>query len=367
MQVVSTYSSSNVQQDDPKEETYLSAKYVSADKRFTMLSLDGGGTRGGASILALEEICKRVLMEPYEFIEEVIGTSTGGLIGAACLGKKNDQPLFKISNFFPFWKEKIGQVFHKDCKWWLPHSDGIFWVKYSNDGLQKVLHDIADDSMDIKSNMFCPGIFTSYDATKGKPFYFRSTDVEKSLDKTIYKIITALSATTAAPGYLPAVKIKVKDEDGIVRDHAFLDGGLVNNNPSLVGYLEAQKLAGRRPIRVLSLGTGEVDYKVSYGRLAHAGFLAVAPVVFNAFFSAMEAHPGQILENVLSKDDYFRFQLYNIDPKYAGLDDVTSMPYLESKTVEWIQDNDELLERICGCIRPKFDPNDPYAKPMEYY
>jgi predicted acylesterase/phospholipase RssA len=367
MQVVSAYSSSDFQQGNSKEETYLSAKYISADKRFTILSLDGGGVRGGASILALQEICKRALMQPYEFVDEVIGTSTGGLIGAACLGKKNDQPLFKISDLFSFWNEKIGQVFHHKCKWWLPHSDGIFWVKYSDDGLQKVLQEIADDSMDIQSNMFCPAIFTSFDATADKPFYFKSTDAEKSLDKTIYKIITALRATTAAPGYLPAFKIKIKDKDGVVRDHAFLDGGLVNNNPALVGYVEAQKLAGSRPVRVLSLGTGEVDYKVSYARLAHAGFLAVAPVVFNAFFSAMEAHPGQILEDVLPKDDYFRFQLYNIDPKHAELDNVSSMSYLQSKTVEWIQDNDELLERICARIRPKLDPLDPHAKPIEYY
>jgi hypothetical protein len=291
-----------------------------------------------------------------------IGTSTGGLLCAAYLGQKNDQPLFKASTLSDFWKDKIGEVFRNHT--WLarlfPLSDGIFWVKYSADGLEKVIGEIADDTMDIKANMSAPTIFTSYDAKVGKPFYFRSTDVENSLDKTIYKVKSVLRCTTAAPGYLPAAKITIDQED-----HAFLDGGLANNNPSLIGYIEAQNLAGSRPIQVLSFGTGEVDYTVSYNRIARAGFLGVAPVVFNAFFAAMENHPTQELSKTL-KDNFHRFQVYGLPSEHSGLDDVSSVPYLEEVAREWIEKNNDLLETVASSLKPKLDPSDPYAKTIEF-
>lgn len=347
-------SSSNAASEIGLEGPYLSAKYIPSGRKFTVASFDGGGVRGIIPITIMHNLSKRIGLEPYEFIDMGTGTSTGGLLCAAYLGYKNDKHFFKSADLPDFWKQKIGEVFHHNCKFFFPHTDGIFWVKYSADGLEKVIGDIADETINIQSNLSSPVIIPAYDATAGRPLYFRS------LDKTAYKLREVLRCTTAAPGYLPAAKVRFDDGD-----HALLDGGLVNNNPSLVGYIEAQKLAHSRNIQVLSFGTGEVDYKVSYSRLMNAGFLSVAPVVFNAFFASMENHPTQILKEALN-DNFHRFQIYHLDSKYSELDDVSTVPYLEDTARTWVEDNNELLEVTASSLKPKFDPNDPYAKPVEF-
>ncbi len=355
-------SSSYAKDSQAKEGVVLSAKYIPSDKKFTVASFDGGGTRGIVSMTFMNEIIKRVGLEASEFLNLVAGTSTGGLLAAAYVAHKNDKPLFKATQLPSFWKEKIGEVFHQNHCWIEPWFDGILWPKYSAVGIEKVLNELTDDSMDISSNLSASSIFTCFDATANDALYFKSREAEKSLDKTMYKITKVLRATTAAPCYLPAAKLNINGET-----HVGLDGGLVENNPAIAAYLEAQMLTPHsRNIQVLSFGTGEVDYSVSYKRLANAGLISDAPVVINAIFSGMESRPGKFLKPLL-EDNYMRFQMHGIDSKYSGLDDISSIPYLEEKTIEWIKDNNDVFERVTARIKPKFDPQDPYAKPVEFY
>ena len=88
-----------------------------------------------------------------------------------------------------------------------------------------------------------------------KPVAVTAYDVEKRQPRLLTSYadsnITALkagTATSAAPIYYPTENI----EDG----SWLIDGGVVANNPSLIGYVEAKKLFKTRDIRVLSIGTG---------------------------------------------------------------------------------------------------------------
>ena len=62
------------------------------------------------------------------------------------------------------------------------------------------------------------------------------------------KMLSAASATSAAPIYYSTQEI----DDG----SWLIDGGIVANNPSLLGYSEAQKLFPNNNIKILSIGTG---------------------------------------------------------------------------------------------------------------
>ena len=55
-------------------------------------------------------------------------------------------------------------------------------------------------------------------------------------------------ASSAAPLLYPTVKM----ESG----EWLIDGGVVDNNPSLIAYVEAKKLFGADRIKVLSIGSG---------------------------------------------------------------------------------------------------------------
>ena len=60
--------------------------------------------------------------------------------------------------------------------------------------------------------------------------------------------MSAASATSAAPIYYSTQEI----DDG----SWLIDGGIVANNPSLLGYAEAKKLFPNNNIKILSIGTG---------------------------------------------------------------------------------------------------------------
>ena len=58
----------------------------------------------------------------------------------------------------------------------------------------------------------------------------------------------AANASSAAPIYFPTASM----EDG----RWLIDGGIVTNNPSLIGYVEAKKLFSTNNIKVLGIGAG---------------------------------------------------------------------------------------------------------------
>ena len=88
-----------------------------------------------------------------------------------------------------------------------------------------------------------------------KPVAVLAYDVEKrkprllsSYDSPGIKMLSAASATSAAPIYYSTQEI----DDG----SWLIDGGIVANNPSLLGYSEAKKLFPNHDIKILSIGTG---------------------------------------------------------------------------------------------------------------
>ena len=88
-----------------------------------------------------------------------------------------------------------------------------------------------------------------------KPVAVLAYDVEKRKPRILssygspgIKMVSAASATSAAPIYYSTQEI----DDG----SWLIDGGIVANNPSLLGYSEAKKLFSKHEIKVFSIGTG---------------------------------------------------------------------------------------------------------------
>jgi len=118
----------------------------------------------------------------------------------------------------------------------------VFQTKPKYDGVGKhdVLHKYFRDML-LKDSPK-PVAVTAYDVEKRQPRLLTSYSNSN---------ITALkagTATSAAPIYYPTENI----EDG----SWLIDGGVVANNPSLIGYVEASKLFRTKDIRVISIGTG---------------------------------------------------------------------------------------------------------------
>jgi patatin-like phospholipase/acyl hydrolase len=69
-----------------------------------------------------------------------------------------------------------------------------------------------------------------------------------------WKLRDICLASAAAPVYFPIARLQ--DPDTPTHLHAFVDGGLWANNPTLIGLIEALEMAGtNQPIEIVSVGT----------------------------------------------------------------------------------------------------------------
>jgi len=213
-------------------------------KNFKVLSLDGGGIRGYLTILILE-ILEKTINEKLnedksigERFDLIVGTSTGGIIASGlAIGKK-------ASEIKPLYEKLIKKIF-------TPISKGYLKAKYNQETLRKEIQQILKDKTfnDVKTHL----CLTSVDISTSKPRFFKSPYLDKYKSRADEKLIDAVLATSAAPIYFPLVDKKYS--------FFLADGGLIANNPSMIGITEAyQKTKDLKKIKLLSIGTGEMRY-----------------------------------------------------------------------------------------------------------
>ena len=209
---------------------------------FKVLSLDGGGARGYLTILILERIEK--YLQKYfndkkpigERFDLIVGTSTGGIIAAGlAIGKSASE----IRNLYEKLLEKIFQ----------PYKKGFIKPKYNQEILKSALKEILKNKtfQDVKTHL----CLTSVDVATSKPRFFKSPYLEAFDTRSDEKLIDAVLATSAAPVFFPLVDTKYLSH--------LADGGLVANNPTMIGVTDAYRITNDlNKIRLLSIGTGKM-------------------------------------------------------------------------------------------------------------
>jgi len=221
-----------------------------------ILSLAGGGVRGYIQALVLAEIESRVGRPLHTLFDLIIGTSTGGILGAGlALGKS-------ASDMAAFYRERGPQIFRKTLGKRVRSVCGLADEAYDADGFETALSDVFGDA--ALSQVLTRLCLTAYDIEGRRPVFFKSWKAQENLRDD--HPLTAISrATAAAPTYFePAL---VKSATGFMR--ACIDGGMFANNPAMCGVVEALKLGNApRRIKLLSMGTGcdERPYLLSDAR-----------------------------------------------------------------------------------------------------
>jgi len=86
----------------------------------------------------------------------------------------------------------------------------------------------------------------------------------------------------------------------------FIDGGIVHNDPSLIGLIEAKKLYGEHlPILLISVGTGALPPQRAQ---VPKSFIDLSTSLFGGLFDAKESSCRMIVRNLLKEGgNYFRF------------------------------------------------------------
>ena len=230
---------------------------------FRILSIDGGGIRGiiPAKILALlEEELGRRDMSPHicDYFDMICGTSTGGIIAIGLgLGMSASDILkLYIDNAEAIFPHKSGRI--KLCN--------IFGGKslYERDVLKGLISDAYDTAAAVSParlghshTRLCIPV---YDAHKGAMHVFKTSHHPELIREYQMPAVDVAMSTAAAPVYFDSYGFEycpIKGGQKMTYSN-IIDGGIMANNPTLIGYTEAVQ-ALNVPVdnlAILSLGTG---------------------------------------------------------------------------------------------------------------
>ena len=199
-----------------------------------VLSLDGGGVRAIAALVFLRRLEAASGKKVFDIFDFFIGTSAGGINALNIGGLGMDS-----NELEGFWsQENLNKTMSKS--FWGTGSFLQTKPKYDGIGKREVLFNTFKDLSLGESKK--PVAVLAYDVEKRMPRLL------SSYDEPGIKILSAASATSAAPIYYSTQEI----DDG----SWLIDGGIVANNPSLLGYAEAKKLFPNDNVKILSIGTG---------------------------------------------------------------------------------------------------------------
>lgn len=233
------------------------------NEKFKILSLDGGGVRGYLSIKILENTEKHLNDKDGKDIpiglrfDLIVGTSTGAIIaGLLALGKS-------AKDIRKLYENDIPVIFSKEMQ--RNKLSSMVWPKYRSDALiQKAKSYFEDYTFeDVKTDL----IVTSVDITTMTPRFHKSDFADKNKARADEKLSNAIIASASAPVYFSVAT-------DLIHSTSLIDGGIVANNPSMVGIIDAltferdskrgtKKPEGLEEILLLSIGTGaqtEIPY-----------------------------------------------------------------------------------------------------------
>ena len=210
---------------------------------FSILAVDGGGTRGiyAAQILAkIEEALGQSVNDCFDLLA---GTSTESIIaGAAAAGI----PLGEVVALF---ERESPRIFGKAR---FPSRISVFWrSRYSRTTLESVLQEYLPQA--VLRDISTPLMITSADIATGGVHVFKSRylgDLGEPYERDGEVLLRdAILASCAAPTYF---------DPKAVGPYLLTDGGLWANNPSIIALTEAisKFRKGVEGVRVFSIGTG---------------------------------------------------------------------------------------------------------------
>ena len=142
-----------------------------------------------------------------------------------------------------------------------------------------------------------PFVLRSYDYPQQEEGNTIYNDIEIAKSSNSLNLIEAMAATSAVPGLVGRVKVKVDDVN-----RSFADGFLFANSPVVVALNEARRLYPKRPLGLfMSLGFEQNDFKfasraISVAQLSHPSLLfqRIVPVKAFADFSSQETDIAKI-------------------------------------------------------------------------
>lgn len=248
------------------------SEQVESDK-IKILSLNGGGARGLFTINVLAEI-ERIIEQTTgstnvnagDYFDLITGTSIGGILA---LGLASGKTARQLEGVF---RKQAPIIFPAQKSPWLfPKSRRTLRLLrqplYHSNPLAETVESMVGKTTtfnDLQRRVMIPAVNLS----TGKPQFFKTPHNPEFNRDGRLTLLDAAMATSAAPSYFAP---HYCDE----LDAYFADGGLIANNPSLIGMYEViNDMQSDFPgadisnISILNIGTLGEEYTVSPAVLA---------------------------------------------------------------------------------------------------
>uniref|UniRef100_A0A803M1Z9 PNPLA domain-containing protein n=1 Tax=Chenopodium quinoa TaxID=63459 RepID=A0A803M1Z9_CHEQI len=356
-----------------------------------ILTMDGGGMKGLATVKILKELEKGTGKPIHEMFDLICGTSTGGMLAVA-LGIKSmtldeceeiykklgklvfAEPVSKDSEAAT-WREKLDQLYKSSSQ---RFRVAVHGAKHSADQFERLLKEMCDDEdgdllidSAVKKipKVFAvstlvsvvpaqPFVFRNYQYPSGTPEMYLSPSESSAISMSggdnpnaevgykhnafigscKHKVWQAIRASSAAPYYLDDFSDDV---------NRWQDGAIVANNPTIFAIREAQLLWPDTKIDCLvSIGCGSVPTKAR-----KAGWLIwdTVPVLIESACSVERVEEAlSTLLPMLPDIQYFRFNPVD-DRCDMELDETDPAGWLRLETAaeDYVKNNSEAFKSVC--------------------
>ncbi len=291
-------------------------------KKFKILSIDGGGTRGVIPATMLDCLSNDLGVHPMDMFDLVAGTSTGGIIGIGLAARKAPSVLVNL------YLSESKKIFYDSG--WDDLRDGFgknIGADYSNTELKKILErefeslTLADvHALNNDQKILMVASFDLSPQDNGKNMNFRPVVYNSGfLRHRGERLVDIALRTSAGPTYFPIYQQK------------YIDGGVAMNHPAMAAVAFAinkqeepdnreyrypdglKKGLGKNPedLRVLSLGCGTSNrnyihpQKVKKGDWGNLQWVKYLPDLLTE--SNVQA-ADYYVRQVLHTEDYLRIQ-----------------------------------------------------------
>ncbi|PON38399.1 Patatin-related protein [Parasponia andersonii] len=373
-----------------------------------ILSMDGGGMKGLATVQILKEIEKGTGKRIHELFDLICGTSTGGMLAVALgiklmtldqceeiyknLGKLVFAEPVPKDNEAATWREKLDQLYKSSSQSFRVVVHGS---KHSADQFERLLKEMcADEDGDLlieSAVRNVPKVFvvsTLVSVMPAQPFVFRNyqypagtpemplaisesssisilgsptTGAQVGYERSAFmgscrhQVWQAIRASSAAPYYLDDYSDDV---------NRWQDGAIVANNPTIFAIREAQLLWPDTRIDCLvSIGCGSVPTKARKGGWR---YLDTGQVLIESACTVDRVEEAlSTLLPMLPDIQYFRFN--PVDERCdMELDETDPAVWLklEAAVDEYVQNNSLSFKSACERLLLPFQQEDKLSESL---
>jgi len=302
------------------------------NRRFRILSLDGGGIRGLMTAVWLQALEKKLGSPLHEHVDLVAGTSTGSIL--ACGIAKGLRP----KDIVDLYENHGREVFPGRARrlWGRATrlvSEGVSAPKYDDEGLERVLRREFGNEL-FGDLQIKPTLVTAYNVSTREAVVFKNTKSEHE-QLAVWEVV---KASASAPTYFPAHVTRV---EGVLSP--LIDGGVVANNPVACAIAEGLRVqgddgCGLEDFVVASFGTGQSTRSISIEDSQEWGALEWAIPVIDVLFDGASDANDYVARQLIPAGRYFRFQT-GLSDAYDDMDnaDKTNLTALKALAQRYLR------------------------------